>query len=152
MRTLFVIALIMLPLGGASAVSVDDQIAMVRQLANTERQAIVTANMNLTEEESAGFWPMYREYRAAMAELGDRRIALIKDYAENYAELSEDKARELLEESFEIQSDRISVRRKYARKMRGELSEVKVARFMQIDSKIDAVYDLELSSQIPLAK
>ena len=59
----------------AQAVTVDDQIAMVRQMAATERQAIVTANMQLTEGESEHFWPLYRQYRAEMITLGDRKIA-----------------------------------------------------------------------------
>lgn len=50
----------------AQAVTLDDQIAMVRQMAATERQAIVTANMQLTEGESEHFWPLYRQYRAEM--------------------------------------------------------------------------------------
>jgi hypothetical protein len=139
-------------IGSAQAVTVDDQIAMVRQMAATERQAIVTANMDLTESESEHFWPLYRQYRAEMITLGDRKIALIKDYASHHETMTDDKAREIIEESFEIEGERLQIRQQYARKFRKILPEIKVARLLQIENKVDTVYALQLSAEIPLFK
>ena len=38
------------------------------------------------------FWPLYREYRVEASKVGDRIVALITTYADNYENLT-DKAR-----------------------------------------------------------
>ena len=58
-------------------------IQMLRQEVGKDRREIVKANMLLTNSEAARFWPIYDEYRAEMAKLGDRRVKLITDYAAN---------------------------------------------------------------------
>jgi len=148
--SLFLVLLILAT--SASAVTVNDQVAMIRQLAATERQAIVTANMDLAEAESDKFWPLYREYREAMTRLGDRKIDLIKDYGSHYQQMTDAKAREIIEESFEIEGEKLQIRQRYARKFRKILPEIKVARLLQIENKIDAVYTLQISAEIPLFK
>ena len=152
MKKSFLFLVLVTLAASVQAVTVDDQIAMVRQLAATERQAIVTANMQLAEGESEHFWPLYRQYRAEMITLGDRKIALIKDYAAHYQTMTDDKAREIIEESFEIEGERLQIRQHYARKFRKILPEIKVARLLQIENKVDAVYTLQLSAEIPLFK
>ena len=37
--------------------------------------------MGFTEAEDAAFWPIYREFDAEMAKLGDERVGLIAEYA-----------------------------------------------------------------------
>jgi hypothetical protein len=134
-----------------SADEVDDQIAMVRQVTATERDAMVRANMALSAAEGEKFWPIHAKYRQSMKELGDRRVELIKDYVSNHKDMDDNKAREIIEEWFEIEQDTLQTRQRYARKFRKVVSEIKVARWLQIENKIDSVYKLELSRQIPLA-
>ena len=38
---------------------------------------ILTEVMGFTEAEDKAFWPIYRDYNAEMAKLGDERVALI---------------------------------------------------------------------------
>ena len=41
----------------------------------------MTEVMGFTEAEDKAFWPIYRDYDAEMAKLGDERVALIAEYA-----------------------------------------------------------------------
>ena len=41
--------------------------------------------MGFTEAEDQAFWPIYRDYNAEMAKLGDERVALIAEYARAYS-------------------------------------------------------------------
>src|SRR5688572_32011536 len=61
-----------------------------------ERTKLVAANLQLTDAEGAKFWPLYNDYRAQQSKLGDRTIALVEDYAQNYESLSDEKAKDLL--------------------------------------------------------
>jgi hypothetical protein len=61
-----------------------EDIRLTRMRINNERQAIVTKGMDLTPSEMQHFWPLYREYRSAAMKVGDRIVALITTYADNY--------------------------------------------------------------------
>ena len=45
------------------------QIELVREAARTDRQRVVAAGMKFTADESEAFWPLYREYRNAVAKV-----------------------------------------------------------------------------------
>ena len=69
--------------------ALDEQIALVRQSAHTDRKVILMGNMTFTADESEAFWPKWNEYRAAVAANGDRTLALIKDFAANFENMTE---------------------------------------------------------------
>ena len=134
------------------AQAVRDEIALSRQEIQTERQAIVAANLQLFESEAAAFWPLYRAYRQDIEVLGDRMVKLMEDYAANYKTLTDDKASALLDESLSIQGDEIKVMTKHAKKMRQALPAKTVARFFQIENQLNHILRAQLADEIPLVK
>ena len=118
---------------------------------NRQRTMIVTDNMMLTAAESDEFWPLYREYRTEVAKLNDRFISVVQRYAKQFESLSDDEAMSLLKESFRIDIDRLKLAQKYSKKFNRFLPGSKVARFMQIEARLDAVLDLKVKNSIPLA-
>jgi Na+/phosphate symporter len=157
MRFMGVLALLCgLVLCGAAAAQesgeVEDAMQLTRQMIQTERQTIVAANMDLTEAESQAFWPLYREYRGEMAKVGDRSAALITDYAKNYETMTDLQAEAMIKEAQEIAKKQVSVREDYMKKLKKILPPKKVARFYQIENKLDAVISYELTQEIPLVK
>jgi hypothetical protein len=125
-------------------------IADLRQEAGQERRDIISANMLLTESESARFWPLYDQYRTERGKIGDRRVRLITDFLAKRNTMSEDEAQALARENFAIEKDRIALQDKWYGKMSKELSARTVARFFQIDQKLDAAVDVALAANIPL--
>jgi hypothetical protein len=117
-----------------------------------ERTKLVAANLQLTEAEGAKFWPLYNEYRGKHSQLDDRAIALVDDFAKNYDALTDEKAKDLLKRQFEIENDRLKLRRSYAGKFEKLVSPKKVARYDQIERKLDAAVAYEAAQSIPLAK
>ena len=130
--------------------SVQDEIALTRSELQADRQAIVTASLKLTDDESKKFWPMYRDYRADMDKPMDRLWNLFVSYGEKWDTLSSDDARKMLNEYFDIEKDVISTKMKWAGRMNKELKGTTVARFFQIDNKLDSILRLGASSEIPL--
>ena len=140
--------------GASNVVSGDilDEIALTRTAIQARRQAIVTAAMDLTAPESQAFWPLYRDYRNDMAKVDDRLVDLIVAYAGNYDSLSNDMATKLLSDYLDIESTRLDIKTKYVPKFLGVLPATKVARFYQLDNKLDKKIQAELASEIPLAR
>jgi enoyl-CoA hydratase/carnithine racemase len=128
------------------------QTQSVRADLQAERTKLIAANLQLTEPEAAKFWPLYNEYRAKHSQLDDRAIALVDDFAANYDALSEEKAKELLKRQFDLEDDRLKLRRSYLGKFEKVVPPKKVARYYQIERKLDAMVAYEAARSIPLAQ
>jgi hypothetical protein len=128
------------------------EIALTRSAIQARRQAIVTAAMDLTGPEAEAFWPMYRDYRTDMAKVDDRLVNLILVYAANYDSLTDDKAKQLLSDYFDVERARLDVKTQYVPRFNGVLPARKVARFFQVDNKLDKKIQAELAEEIPLAR
>ncbi len=125
-------------------------IAELRQEAGQDRRELVKAFMLLTESEGATFWPLYDEYRAARRKLGDRKVRLITVFAASIDSMSEDEAQRLTKEHLAIEKDKLAIEHSYIAKMSKVLSARTVARFFQIDDKLDTTFDLILGAHTPL--
>jgi hypothetical protein len=153
MKFLFPLFLLLSISTAASAqTALDEQIELVRQSAHTDRKIILMGNMNFTSDESANFWPAWNQYRAAMSANGDRTLALIKDFAENYESMTDQKANEILTDHFSIEMQNTVVKQKFSQEINKFLPAQKVMRIIQIENKLDAVIDMQLAAEIPLAK
>src|SRR3954468_4046966 len=102
-----------------------------------ERTKMVASNLQLTEAEAAKFWPLYNEYRGESSKLDDKALALLSDFAANYDALSDEKARDLLKRQLSLEDDRLKLRRGYVGKFEKVVPSKKVARYYQIERKLD---------------
>lgn len=134
----------------AANVSYDKYIELLRQDVKAERVAIVTEVMDFTDAEGSAFWPLFREYELEASKLGDERLSIIKDYAANYENLTDEKAKELMERVFKLEEKENKLRKKYFKKMDKVLSTKRVAKFFQIDNQINQLIDIQISSELPL--
>jgi len=132
--------------------TVDQQIELVRQSAQTDRKVLIMGNVHFTADESQQFWPAWNAYRAEMSANGDRLLALIKNFAANYENMNDQKARELLTDSFSISMQDVVIKQNFAKKINTFMPATKVMRIIQIENKLDAAIDMKLAAEIPLAK
>ena len=123
---------------------------IVREKLRADKKLLVAQAMGLTQNEADKFWPVYEEYQKELTKLADREIALIKEYARVYKSMTNDEAAKLMNEFLDIEGDYQTTRRQYVPKMRDILSDIKVARYFQIENKIKALVDFELAEKIPL--
>jgi hypothetical protein len=129
---------------------VSDEIEMVRSIVRIERKAAVEQAMQLAPAESQAFWTLYNEYEAERTAINDRMVKVITDYAAVYPDVGDERAQTLLKESFDVDADLLSLKKKYARRFEKILAPSSVARFFQIERKLDAVQNLSIAEQIPL--
>ena len=129
---------------------VNDQIEMVRSLVRMERKTAVEQAMQLAPAESQGFWAVYNDYEAERTKVNDRAVKVITDYAAAYPDVGDARANTLLAESFDAESDLVALKKKYSKRFTKVLAPARVARFFQIERKLDAVQNLRVVAQIPL--
>jgi hypothetical protein len=129
-----------------------DEVELTRAIIQTQRQAIVAANLGLTDEEGQRFWPLFRDYRNDLAKVGDRSVKLITTYAEEYPNLSSTTAEWMVNEFVGIEKAKAETRERWIPRFREALPPIKVARFLQIENKLDAIVNYELADSIPLVE
>lgn len=137
----------------ASAQVLDSRaLADARELLQTGRQEIVREELRLTDSESSAFWPIYDQYRLGVKQVRDRQVEMISGYMKVYdaGELNDKFAVSLVDDHFAIANDLLKVQKKYRRKFLRVLPAVKVARFYQLENKMDAEIDIQLAEVIPL--
>ena len=124
-------------------------VELLRADIQEQRVTIITEIMQLSDEDGAKFWPIYREYHNELAQLNDIKLGAIKEYAENYDNLTEDLAASLADKILDFESRRVALKKKYFDKMKGALSAKTAARFFQVENQILMLLDLQLSSMLP---
>jgi len=125
---------------------------IVREKLRADKKLLVAENLGLTEAQAKSFWPLYGSYQKDLSKLGDRMIALIQSYAKDYETMTNEAAKNLVDEYLDIEADRQALRKAYLPKFRNVLPETKVARYYQLEQKIHALVSFELAAQIPLVK
>lgn len=131
---------------------IDPEIEAARVRMEAERRQIVEASLGLSVQEVIEFWPVYDEYREAINKLGDRRLGLIQRYADAYNSnsLSDALIRALLDEQLAIEADQLKLQRSFVKRFSKVLPARKLARYYQIEHRLDTLLDVGLSTQIPL--
>jgi len=137
---------------GATSAQVRSEIELTRQQIQTERQALVAEAMELTDEQAAAFWPVYRDYRNELAPVGDRQVELILGYAERFGAVTDEYANQMLEDHLNIQSKKLEIQKMYVSRFLGVLSPMLVARFYQIENKLDAIVAFDLALSVPVLR
>jgi hypothetical protein len=126
----------------------------VRADLQADRQAIVAANLPLSETEAAAFWPLYREYRMEMAVVGDGLQKLVGSYADAYnaSTLTDEQGTAMTKEYLKLRKSALDIREKYVSKFGKIIPGKSVMRFYQIENKLDAVVETTLAAGIPLTE
>ena len=129
-----------------------DTMQILREKIQADKKLLVATNMDLTEKEAQAFWPIYESYQKDLGLLNGRMLVLLQDFAKTYQAMTDEEARKLVGEYLAIERDRVRLKQSYLPKLRQALPEKKVARYLQIENKIEAVIRYELARKIPLVK
>ncbi|HEX6851379.1 MAG TPA: hypothetical protein VF139_08205 [Candidatus Polarisedimenticolaceae bacterium] len=143
---------VMLGAVGNAPAQTESEIALTRKMIETERQAIVAENLGLTEAQGNAFWPLYRDYMNERSQLADRSTSLLRKFAASYDIVDDASASSFLDDFLNIQRDEVALKRSWAGKMRKALPAGLVARFFQIENKLDAYTRALLADEVPLIK
>jgi hypothetical protein len=131
-----------------------DDLSILRDKIRADKKLLVASNMDLTEAEAKGFWPIYDEYQKDLQAINAR----IADQLESYADdlrgntLTDESAKKLIEKSVAIEQSEAALKSKFAPKLSKVLPARKVVRYLQIENKIRALVRYDLASGVPLVQ
>jgi hypothetical protein len=127
-----------------------DALELVRAAYQADRQAFLAETLQLTESESAAFWPLYRSYRADMDKIGDGLVKLVLEYADVYPDVPEKRAQAMLKEYSALEQKLASKRAWYLKRAGKLLSAAKALRWAQLENRMDLVLRLQMADAVPL--
>jgi hypothetical protein len=130
--------------------SFDRYLELMRSDIQTQKTAILTEALQLTDEEGAIFWPIHREYEVERAAVADRYVALIKEYAAAFENMTHAKAKEIAEASIKIEEDRVKLQKDYWKKFDKEVNSTIAARWLQLERTISNLLLLQVQTELPL--
>jgi Spy/CpxP family protein refolding chaperone len=133
-----------------TGLAADEQI-LLKQV-NTDKKAVYAANLGLTEEESARFWPIYDEYEAKLKPLQDRFLANLNNFAAKYDTLEDADAAAMLKEKMAIEKESTALKQKYTAKIAKVLPPKKALRYAQLETRIQNATARDVYGLIPLAR
>lgn len=131
--------------------NIDSYIALMRRDIRQEKSEIMGAMMALNAQDSAKFWPIYSDYDAQLSKLNDQRLANIKEYAQNYDNLTDDEADKLIKNSWMFQQQRQELLGQTYEKVKQALGGVTAARFAMVEHQLLTIIDLKIVSSLPVA-
>ena len=132
----------------------DTNMQILRDKVKADKKLVVAANMELTDAEGKGFWPIYDAYQKDLQALNERIAKGVLQYADAYNKnaMTDELAKSLTAEAIAIDQDEVNLRKSYAAKLGPVLPAKKVARYIQIENKIRAAIRYEMAGGIPLVK
>jgi hypothetical protein len=131
-----------------------DNMQILREKVKADKKLLVATNMELTESEAKGFWPIYEDYQNDLVAINQRIVKLIESYAADYRAntLTDEKAKKLIDELVAIEQAEAGLKASYVPKLSKVLPLKKVARYLQVENKVRAMVKYELAGAIPLVR
>jgi hypothetical protein len=137
--------------GVISPTVTDEDIALLRKDLRAMKMQVIGQNMSLSDEEGQKFWPIYNHYVKDLSEVNNQKYALLKQYAEMWATMSDQDALIYVRHWLEVDGQAQALRLQYVPTVSQVLPGKKAATFFQLDRRLNMIVDLQLFSQIPLA-
>jgi len=130
--------------------NLDSYIALMRRDVRQEKAEIMGAMMVLSTQDAAKFWPIYSEYDQELTKLNDQRLQNIKDYVQNYNDMTDEKADQLIQSAVAYQKARTELLAKTYEKVKQALGGIQAARFGMVEHQLLAIIDLQVASSLPI--
>jgi hypothetical protein len=130
----------------------DTNMEILKEKLKADKKLLIAGNMDLSDAEAKQFWPVYEAYQKDLDAVNKQLGKTIQEYADafNNGMIPNDTAKKLLNEAISVEEQEVKLKRTYADKLGKVIPATKVARYIQMETKIRSVIKYEMAQQIPL--
>ena len=128
------------------------EMEILRLKISADKKLLIASNMDLTEADAKVFWPIYDAYQKDLQQINERITKGLTTYAAASKKglIPDATAKQLLDEMLAIEEAEVALKRSYVPKLNAVLPTYKVARYIQIETKLRALTRLDLAANVPL--
>jgi hypothetical protein len=123
---------------------------LLRKDVRKESRAIFTELMQLSADQAAKFGPIYDEFEKSFQRLNDERASLVKAYAE--AVRTDTGAARVSKGLLDLESNRLQLKRQTVDRVAKAIGPVAALRFLEIESQIEDLMDLQANAGLPVVE
>jgi hypothetical protein len=134
---------------GSFAQSNKEDIDLLQSAYGKNKKELIQAYMTIPESQKTAFWAEYDKYEDERKAIGRERIAIIEDYANNYATLDDKKAGELMGRKFKMNETYSKLQKKYFGSMSKIIGGVQASKFFQLEDYLENNIRLMIQESIP---
>jgi hypothetical protein len=102
-------------------------------------------------DPSTEFGKVYGEFQDKLLANGEQRFKMIESYLNRTNNITPEFAKNLVDQSLKLDSERTKIMSKYSKKLGKHLSPQNLLTLMQFENKLRAMVDAELAEAIPFA-
>lgn len=127
-------------------------VELLRSDLRTKKASLIAERMQFTDKEAEAFWPVYRQYEVELAEIADKKIALLKNYVSQHETMTDQQAKQLAEQAFEVDQRTLDLRAKCFGALEKKLPAKTVVRWLQLERRLQLYVDAQLAKELPTIK
>ena len=152
MKKLGLILLGMILYTFGNAQSDAEEIQLMQSLFGMEKKALVAEFIQLDIATHDAFWTLYDQYEVERKALGKGRIGLIKQYAEQYATMTDEQAAEFMSQMISQRKQTDKLMDTYYKKISKATSPIVAMQFFQVEAYILAAIRSYILEEVPFVK
>ncbi len=149
MKKVFLILLVALTTGAFAQSTSKEDLDVIQGIYGKSKKELAVAYMAIPEAQSAAFWKIYDEFEAERKALGQAKVAIISDYAANYANLTDESADKIAKAGLKNNMDYQKLFGKYYDKYKKAVGGVTAAKIIQFENYMQTIVQSEIQDSIP---
>jgi len=150
MKKIFTTLFIFLLVASAANAQHADEVAAVKDhFKDQSKKSIIKKFMKLEGETATAFWVLYDEYEVERMKFAEQQSKTVVKYVENFSNMTNKIAMELLEETRARRAKEVKLKTKYLEKIAKATTPIIAVQFAEIDNYIHLVIDKKFSESLP---
>ena len=137
-------------LGSNEDMNIRAYIELLRTDVKKAKSQIMGDVMQLDADQSAKFWPVYKDFESDLSLLGNKVATVIKTYAENYLNMTDTAADGIANQILTIEMQRNELKKKYYERFKTALGAIVATRFLQVENQLERLIDLQIAAELPV--
>ena len=129
-----------------------EEVDLLQAAFGMEKKAIVSAFVQPAPSQSDAFWTLYDQYETERKALGKERIALLEQYAQQYADMTAEQADAWMNKVMTLQKKTDKLIATYYKKVKAASDALVATQFYQVESYILTGIRIELLEGIPFVQ
>jgi hypothetical protein len=123
---------------------------LMRSDIRTKKASLIADRMKFTDREASAFWPVYRQYEADLAAINDKKVSIMKDYMSRHEALTEQQAKQLAEDVFDVDQKTLDLREKCFGALEKAIPAKTIVRWLQLERRLQLLVDAQLAKDLPV--
>jgi len=138
------------PARGAGDSMSESDFELMRSDIRTKKASLIADRMKFTDREASAFWPVYRQYEADLAAINDKKVSIMKDYMSRHDALTEQQAKQLAEDVFDVDQKTLDLREKCFGALEKAIPAKTIVRWLQLERRLQLLVDAQLAKELPV--